>query len=51
MARDQFGVFILRAGRWALHATYPGASNARDEVAYLTGSLGLTAQLFQRVGE
>ncbi len=48
MASDPFGVFVLRAGQWALHATYTGISNARDEARYLNDALALTASVFKR---
>lgn len=45
---SEFGVFILRDGRWQPWTTGV-ESYARRECSYLCDSLGLNAQVFQRV--
>jgi hypothetical protein len=41
-----YGVFTLHVGRWRLHGTFESLINAKQEAAYLTDMLGLTARVF-----
>lgn len=44
-----WGVFIKNGGKWVLHFNYGTArGSAQDEVNYLTKSMGVEAQMFQK---
>lgn len=42
-----YAVFFIKEGKWEMHQTFSSLNGARAEAAYLTKSIGVTANVFK----